>query len=137
MSIKKDNECLINEVIVSNLVAAMVKRELSERGGSGPTEATALETTAAISGGTMQGRWCGPRLTASTSPDTTGPGLGRSGERVVAERSQLEPAIFEHIMAWISLDCGPDGEGAVVDYCQNHGSVGGCGNGEEWEDRER
>jgi hypothetical protein len=104
-------------VIKSNLVASVVKGDLSKRGGSCATEASALEATAAVSSGTMQGRGTGPRLTASTSPDTARPGLGGSREGAVAERSQLEPAAFQHIVAGISLDCGPEGEGAVVDYC--------------------
>jgi hypothetical protein len=105
-------------------VAAVVERDLRQRGRRRAAEPAALEPAAAVTRRAVELR--ARAGAARARPDAARPGVGRRGEGPVGERREEEAAALEDVVARVGLDAGPHGERAVVDDGQGHrGEVGG------------
>lgn len=91
----------------------VVEVHLRQRGGRGPAEAVTLEAVAAIAGGA--GESGSVVVAVCAGPYAARPWARGGGEGAVGEFFEGETATFEDRVAGVWLDCGPDGEGAVVD----------------------
>lgn len=101
------------DTVGGEVVVAVVKGELCQRGWCGPTESVAFQAAAAVT--RDAGELAVGFGAAGSGPDPARPVLGRSGEGAVGEAMEIEAATFEDWVAGVGLNGRPDGEGAVVD----------------------